>query len=184
MEFIEGNWYKTIAGSFVKYSHTCSDGLFRSSENIMYGNQPHEVVDGKFGPASRIENFTEAYLSEFSHLLPEGHPDKHFVLPDCWYIIVTKENLRDCFKWRFSETTFEEHPDWLIPDKHLVGITKCTYSTGTLLDKGHNDKKDIISDSYNFGIEITYDQFKRYVLNQQKQDYSYLIKLFEQWNIK
>jgi hypothetical protein len=80
MKFIEGKWYKTQAGSFVKYSHIDSGGLFRTSENIIYGTQPHETVDGKFGLASNIKNFTEADLSEFSDLLPEGHPDKKFVL--------------------------------------------------------------------------------------------------------
>lgn len=32
--------------------------------------------------------------------------------------------------------------------------------------------------------EITYDQFKKYVFNQQEENYSYLTKILEKWNIK
>lgn len=178
MEFIKGKWYKTIAGSFIKYSHTCSDGLFRTSENIMYGNQPHEIVDGKFGSASRIENFTEADLLEFSDLLPKGHPDKKFVLPENWHVVVTKDNLDVLSRWRFND------------DRNVLSIgliVGISYNlTNKEYSKQHNPIGDIKDSSgyYDFGQEITYEQFKKYVLKQQEEDYNYLIKVLKKWNIK
>mgnify|MGYP003602449288 CR=1 FL=1 len=49
--------------------------------------------------------------------------------------------------------------------------------------EGHNKITEIKGWNYDFGQEITYDQFKKYVLKQQEEDYSYLIKLFKELNI-
>lgn len=169
-EFIEGKWYKTQAGSFVKYSHTDSDGLFRTSENIMYGTQPHEIVDGKFGQASNIKNFTEADLSEFSDLLPENHPDKKFVLPKTWYIQLTEENQKEVEKWHRS----------------VDNVTSRFYHIDSYYgwEKNHAQAWAFRNLPTNSNL-ITYDQFKKYVLNSElvKEDYSYLIDVLKKYKI-
>lgn len=170
MEFIEGKWYKTSAGSFVKYSHTDSDGTFRTSEDIMYGTESHKIVDGKFGPASRIENFTEADLTEIEPYLPEGHPDKKFVLPECWFIQLTEENQEDVIKWH----------------KALPRGFGDVYDIHSYYGIQNNGESDAWTNGHlpENSIVITYNQFKKYVLNQPEENYSYLDKLLSKWNIK
>jgi len=107
-----------------------------------------------------------------------------FFLPPNWHIIVTKENAEEVLRWRFKNSYKNE--DKITFKNHLVGMT-IDYD-GTLYEKGHNPK-DKVKDPdghYDFGIEITYEQFKKYVLNQDinKEDYTYLIKLFKKHNIK
>jgi len=107
-----------------------------------------------------------------------------FKLPDNWHILVTDENAEDVLTWRFQDSY--NHSDKITFKNHLVGIT-INYN-GTLYEKGHNSKDDITDPDgyYDFGIEITYEQFKKYVLNQDinKEDYTYLIKLFKKLKIK
>lgn len=107
-----------------------------------------------------------------------------FKLPDNWHILVTDENAEDVLRWRFERIYNDK--DKITFKNHLVGMT-INYN-GTLYEKGHNSKDDITDPDghYDFGIEITYEQFKKYVLNQDinKEDYTYLIKLFKKHNIK
>jgi hypothetical protein len=105
--------------------------------------------------------------------------NKTFILPKNWHIIVTEENAEDVLKWRFDKDNEELNKLNYYLDK-IVGV----YKEGNIIEKGHNPKDCIKTDTYDFGIEITYTQFKKYVLNKQKEDYSYLIKLFKQLNIK
>lgn len=102
---------------------------------------------------------------------------KPFTLPDKWHIIVTKENAEDVLKWRFGESYEDE--DKLKYQDFIVGIT---LNHGGIFEKGHNPKNKIKGDSYDFGIEITYEQFKKHYLN--KENYEYLIKLLGKLNIK
>ena len=129
---------------------------------------------------------TEEEIEEYERL---GKPFdvttfKPFKLPDNWHIIVTDENAEDVLTWRFQDSY--NHSDKITFKNHLVGIT-INYN-GTLYEKGHNSKDDITDPDgyYDFGIEITYEQFKKYVLNQDinKEDYTYLIKLFKKLKIK
>lgn len=97
-----------------------------------------------------------------------------FILPDNWHILVTEENAKDVLKWRF-EDNYNRKDNIRFLD-YIVGMD----GTGF---KGHNPKTEIKSeDSYDFGNEITYAQFKKYVLNKEpiKEDMTALIKLLEE----
>lgn len=108
-----------------------------------------------------------------------------FILPERWHIVTTSENIKDVWEWRMNEP-YRSNDRILTIDK-IVGM--CNPD-----EKGHNPKSNIKSDngSYDFGIEITYDQFKEHVLNQKpkskkkvkKENLSYLIPLFKELNIK
>ena len=101
-----------------------------------------------------------------------------FILPKNWHIIVTEENAENVLKWRFEESYLSKDKEDFLDN--LVGMAKNEYG----YSKGHNLKQDIVGDTYDFGIEITYAQFKKHVLNKQKEDLSYLIELFKKLNIK
>lgn len=76
-KYIIGKWYKTNAGSYVKYEETRKhDKIFIASESIMYGNREYSSIGGPYGSASNIFNFTEVDISEFKQYLPEDHPDR------------------------------------------------------------------------------------------------------------
>ena len=80
-------------------------------------------------------------------------------LPECWHIKVTDENAKILSEWRNSGR---------LNSSHIVGI--CKFYNGTLR-KEHNPK-DIIFElgrnGYTFGKEITFEQFKKWVLNKNK----------------
>jgi hypothetical protein len=107
-----------------------------------------------------------------------------FKLPDNWHILVTEENAEDVLTWRFEDIYNDK--DKITFKNHLVGMT--INHKGTQYVKGHNPKDDITDPDghYDFGIEITYEQFKRYVLNKDlhKEDYTYLIELFKKLQIR
>lgn len=140
---------------------------FREKDNFWRYATPEEIEEyERLGKPLDVANF------------------KPFKLPDNWHIIVTDENAEDVLTWRFQDSY--NHSDKITFKNHLVGIT-INYN-GTLYEKGHNSKDDITDPDghYDFGIEITYEQFKKYVLNQDinKEDYTYLIKLFKKLKIK
>jgi len=86
--------------------------------------------------------------------------EEKFVLPEIWHIIVTKENQDIVTKWR------EVTGDYKLPIGHLTGITKI----GNNLNKGHNPGKSIRKEGrygFDFGEEITFEQFKKYVLKEK-----------------
>lgn len=105
---------------------------------------------------------------------------KPFVLPNNWHILVTEENIEDCFKWRFKKR-WEDNLKEINYSKAFIN-NKIIGFDGK--EKGHNDKHILKGDRYDFGIEITYEQFKRYVLNKEvntiKQNYDYLIPILNE----
>lgn len=186
MEFIEGKWYKNPGdfpeanktyGRFLKWENCCwhfTEYINNGVLEVPLKSTWWAYEDG--GPV--YPPLTD--LSEIQPYLPEGHPDKQFVLSENWYVLVTEKNWKECFNWRFSNREFKQYKNWLKPNEHLVGITK---SSNGNLEKGHDKITEIKGGNYDFGQEITYDQFKKYVLKQQEEDYSYLIKLFKELNI-
>jgi hypothetical protein len=101
-----------------------------------------------------------------------------FILPENWHILVTEENAEDVLKWRFeSSYSYKDKADY---SDNLVGIAE----EDNCYHKGHNPKTEIIGDTYDFGIEITYQQFKKYVLNQSPVKHKYLTELLEKLKIK
>lgn len=82
MNFIEGKWYETKAGSFVKYKKTVnlgSEGIFLASEHFMYDSIEILREEAKFGEAN-INRFREISLDEIQEYLPDGHIDKYTTL--------------------------------------------------------------------------------------------------------
>lgn len=76
-----------------------------------------------------------------------------FVLPENWHVVVTEENKEDILKWYNCSAQIG----------NIVGMVK--WDTGDI-HKGWN-RSNIKSESYDYGVEITYDQFLKYVLKQE-----------------
>ena len=107
-----------------------------------------------------------------------------FILPKNWHIFITEENAEDVLTWRFDKTYTNENK--ITFKNHFVGVT--LNNKGTKYEKGHNPKDSIKDPNgyYDFGIEITFEQFKKHVLNKEFhiEDYSYLIEFFKKHKIK
>lgn len=102
-----------------------------------------------------IKNVRKADLSEIQEYLPELHIDKtieEFTLPEKWWVRVTDENIDILSKWRNTNKLYLDE---------IVGMVK--WKDGRLM-KGHNPLNCIKCDNYDFGKEITFEQFKKYVL--------------------
>lgn len=87
--------------------------------------------------------------------------ENEFVLPEKWYIIVTEENKSHVNKWYANGDSF------LKPFLHICGMVK-QYGE---IEKGYNEINDIKNGSgndftYDFGTEITFEQFKEHVLKE------------------
>ena len=78
-----------------------------------------------------------------------------FILPDAWYIIVTEENKVDVSIWRFEKN----YLNYMLKTGDITGMHKL----GT---KEHDYQSDSNECKKNYGTEITYEQFKKYVLNK------------------
>lgn len=171
MNFEKGKWYTNSDwedNSFTKFSYQLND-QFYFTECI---NNNTYIEKDDWWIIGRKYRFKLVDLSEIQQYLPPNHPDKEFILPKNWYVIVTKENQDKVSEWRFENKTYR------------VDIGKlCGYSTGTqgMEGKGHNPANEPKGDSYDFGKEITFEQFKKYVLKEESSndDYSYLIKLLK-----
>lgn len=101
-------------------------------------------------------------IDKIEHYI-ESKVGKEFVLPEIWWVRVTNENKEILTKWRHSNT------NTVYPRSvgELVGMSKSN-DIGTIT-KGHNRVNITKSDDkygYNFGNEITFDQFKKYVLKE------------------
>ena len=104
-----------------------------------------------------------------------------FVLPDAWYVVVNNENIYALTQWRYDNITGERD----LSNK-IVGMCKSTYE-GLVYSKEHNPVTNVSGEGYDFGQEITFGQFKKYVLGEdfdENEDLTYLVKIFEKLNIK
>lgn len=176
MNFEINKWYKSNSGS-----GTCSTGFYYLKVLELKGETP-------YGQGLARNNYMENHwwsahetlkqalelgpmldLTEIEPYLPEGHPDKKFVLPETWYIQLTEENREDVEKWHRSL------------DKSRGRV----YNIGSYYGWEKTEASAWIPSSLPSGSNlITYNQFKKYVLNQQEENFSYLDKLLEKWNIK
>ena len=108
----------------------------------------------------------ELTLEEIQQYLPDGHVDKitkEFVLPKYWHVVVTEENKEILSKWRFTNSKYS------LSVGQITGI----HEFGT---KEHNP----ICSREGFGIEITFEQFKKYVL---KESVDTEVKPIEKWSV-
>lgn len=88
--------------------------------------------------------------------------ETEFKLPKNWHVVVTKENQHVLSGWRGTSEGY------LVPVNNIVGMT--------MGDKGHNGRNEIKDTSvpcvYDFGQEITFKQFKKYVLKEEIKTFS------------
>lgn len=170
------------SGFLANFCYRITDISEYAKYQILWGGN-----NGKSGIYSNSVRYaTEGEIEEYNRLYESFDTTtlEKFILPDNWHILVTEENAEDVLKWRFEDRYNIE--DKIHFENYLVGIT-LNYN-GTVYEKSHNPKDDVKDSEghYDFGIEITYEQFKRYVLNKEinKEDYSYLIEFFKKLNIK
>lgn len=87
-------------------------------------------------------------------------------LPKTWHTIVNKENQNLLTKWRGCSGNYK------VPIGYLVGIE---FETG---NKGHNPGNKIKSSNpngYDFGEEITFEEFQILVLGETPKEQIYEI---------
>ena len=81
-----------------------------------------------------------------------------FTLPKNWHVVVTEENQKEVSEWRFKT-----------PEKICLGfIAGVVYKVPQdRYEKGHNPGDLIKKPDYDFGTEITTEQFRKYVLKKE-----------------
>lgn len=158
-KFEVGKWYRNDIGEYSKF-YQLENTQFLATEHIFKTPRRFEKSSSPigYGWIFRLESNPQLLtdLSEIQEYLPDGHPDKiikEFVSAPNWWIAVTEENKDVLSKWRSSTLSVGQ----------LCGM--CKWNTGEIL-KGHNPINKTNSYSYSFGNEITFEQFKKYVLKE------------------
>jgi len=151
-EFIVGQWYKLPKTSnfLAKYKSLGACSEYISDRGDYSG----------IGGSCNYDEAIACSLEEIQPYLPKGHPDlivKGFVLPERWHVVVTEENQEILSRWKYKAST----P--LLKIGFIVGIA--TSNGRPDHNPGHIKK----GDSYDFGEEITTEQFKKYVLKEEKK---------------
>lgn len=158
--FIVDRWYKVIYNTsrnfYIKYKktskcgnkiegETITDGLYRKYDYWSVGDFIKEALNT--GPL--------VDLIEIQDYLPDNHVDKfksEFVLPEKWCLKITKENLDFCKSLENNELHYKKNYNYYVNGYYSA----------------------IRSDSGLYGFssipithtEITFEQFKKYVLKQ------------------
>lgn len=158
-KFEVGKWYRNDIGEYSKF-YQLENTQFLATEHIFKTPRRFEKSSSPigYGWIFRLESNPQLLtdLSEIQEYLPDGHPDKiikEFVSAPNWWIAVTEENKDVLSKWRSSTLSVGK----------LCGM--CKWNTGEII-KGHNPINRVSSSSYSFGNEITFEQFKKYVLKE------------------
>ena len=146
---IHGKWYKTITYSYVKYSHTKEGDLYYTEK--IYTNTNHYRV----GLDWLLPPLFEADMDEVRAYLPDRHPDKEFVLPDKWYIVVTPENQEEISKW-FRIYTVDV-------GRIIVSIMGLRYD----VSQRYFDKARVKGHFIDCKTELTTEQFYKYILKKE-----------------
>ena len=106
-------------------------------------------------------------------LVMDKLPEKwHFKLPDEWYVVVTQENREILTKWRFSHYDDRERYNNSLKPGSIVGVIN---------SNGKPSKEWNPTLVSPFKNEITFHQFKKYVLKDFDKD-SFVLP--ERWYIK
>lgn len=81
-----------------------------------------------------------------------------------FYVVVTEENNEVLSKWRFG------HDRLKLSNNEIVGIVLYKFETNNhKYVKGHNARHQIKDETYDFGEEITFEQFKKYILKEETE---------------
>lgn len=75
-----------------------------------------------------------------------------------WYVRVTDENKEVLSKWRFGENSYKLNPGY------VTGM--CLWDDGGL-SKEQNPYSQRKGRTFDFGEEITFEEFKKYILKEQ-----------------
>lgn len=159
-EFVVKKWYKITKEDnntkYIKYSKTSHIGYFECSEHVYLSE--YKKYGGTFG-INESKYLTKASLEEIQQYLPSNHPDlikkDTFVLPEYWYVVVTKENKEILSRWRFN------NQPCLNLDGYIGGIVGLLPKYPN--SRNHNTSKD---KDWNRSIEITFEQFKTHILKE------------------
>lgn len=81
-----------------------------------------------------------------------------FELPDLWHVVVTEENQDEVSAWRYLESKTDS--------KLRVGYIAGACRKDNPNYKGHNTADSIKGMGFDFGIEITTEQFRTHVLSK------------------
>ena len=181
--FLPGDWVtikqpltELIAGCYgigegtfevIEYNKDCNhEGLMKHDLNVICVQCKKSVwhIAGSFKKATEEEIQTAKLLK--SKDMIKKRLDK---LPDCWHVIATKESIDALTKWREVHTA-------MITLGMLVGMCKTGSNS---YEKGHNPGHMVKAWLYDFGKEISFDDFKRLVLNEYVFPENWAIKRTE-----
>ena len=140
---------------FDKYNwRNIKDNLFENEDYIVYGTITYlgeECISVEY-LGYKGDNY---YIVPISELIRIGIVEPEFVLPQTWWVRVTKENIDVLKQWRFNNTISRLEIGWVVAMAY----------NGHSFNKEHNNEP--YTNNYDFGVEITYQQFLKYVLKQE-----------------
>jgi hypothetical protein len=144
--------FRDTVVSFLNKGSKDSKGILNGREVGLYYGRGRNGVKVYSKASDFLGDVVTLTLDEFIEMTTEV--DEEFVLPKNWHVVVTAENQKVLSDWRFEGRGHK---------LRIGNIAGCSRSNPKV--RGHNDGDGIIGDNYNFGTEITFDQFKQYVLN-------------------
>lgn len=141
-----------------------------NSVATLWGNSSAYITDIKLsignGEFFTCSKFVEKVEDE--QLLHE-----HFTLPKNWHVVVTEENQKEVSEWRFKTS-----------EKICLGyIAGVVYKVPQdRYEKGHNPGDLIKKPNYDFGQEITTEQFRKYVLKKEEKKFPRMMLVSDDTN--
>ena len=172
--FVEGKWYKRVEEEgylyqpeyvyYVKCNSTNKKekGILNYSERINFGGT--HIYYNNYCETS---DFIQVDLSEIQQYLPENHPDlikkDTFVLPEKWCVFSDQNKI--ITDWFNENQTGSYNMKQLVKDNLLFcypAVEKWIY-----LANPHSCARPVKPQDY---TEITFDQFKTYVLKEKTME--------------
>ena len=162
MELIKDKWYKVYDGKvklwhrdnhswFIKFDKLEGNAV-KSKEYIYTADSPTLNMRGNFG-AFGDYTYKLADMNEVSKFLPDGHVDKvvEFKLPERWCIKRTPETWKVIVD--YLNDTYDRYYSYNNPGFPWV--------------TNNSDYNDSSSEKPTDAVEITFEQFKKYVLKDE-----------------
>lgn len=143
---IKGEWWMSTGGASKLF--TVGSIYKQCKDSICDWKSILDNRNTENGYWSTLDCFRKATAQE----IIKNFEEKEFVLPEYWHVLVTEENVDVLSKWRFER----DYPKFKLKVGHITGFSSWKNS------KQHNPANGVIS----FGSEITFDQFKKYVLKE------------------
>jgi hypothetical protein len=160
------NNYKEVNAYFSKINNKTytANGEYFEQRYTDYMHFPK--VRDKVVFSYQRHDYTLITFEQFKKFIMKEEP---FILPENWWVKVTEENKDILSTWLYGEIG-------KVDTNRLVGMVKWRHG---VIEKGMNplDLPRAYDGDYNFGNEITFEQFKKYVLKEQSN-------LPEKWYIR